>query len=108
MSQIRDALLAAGVFHNPLPPFVPDRTKADPRLIALIDPEGLEALRGHYLLAITVAALQGKQWQMLRLPTLWESFKTIKGNRAMGWFVDAVDNNPNSALDLLDEEIPMP
>lgn len=107
MSQLRDALARVGVFRHPtLHDFKPDPTKADPQLTKLIDPDGLRALREYYLLQITLDALQNTK--NYRIPGLQEAFPTIKGNVTLRWYVNAVDNNPHVALDLLDEEIPMP
>ena len=107
MSQLRDALARVGVFRHPtLHDFKPDPTKADPRLKGSIDPDGLRALREYYLLLITLDALQNTK--NYRIPGLQEAFPTIKGNVTLRWYVNAVDNNPHVALDLLDEEIPMP
>lgn len=113
MSQLSDALLAAGVFHNPEPPFTPDPAKADTRLRGFIVPDGLESLRNHYLLAITVRALRGHDdprsvWWGVTHTHLWESYKTLKGGRAVNWFAKVIDECPDAALTLLDEEIPMP
>ena len=112
MSQLRDALARVGVFRHPtLHDFKPDPTKADPQLTKLIDPDGLRALREYYLLQITLDALQNTEPDTnyyCRIPGLQEAFPTIKGNVTLRWYVNAVDNNPHVALDLLDEEIPMP
>lgn len=108
MSQLRDALARVGVFRHPtLHDFKPDPTKADPRLKGSIDPDGLRALREYYLLQITLEALS-LHGPPDRPSRLREAFPTIKGKVTLRWYVHAVDGNPYVALDLLDEEIPMP
>jgi hypothetical protein len=99
MSQLRDALARVGVFQHPEP--------ADPRLRGSIDPDGLRALREYYLLQITLEALS-LHGSPDRPSMLREAFPTIKGKVTLRWYVNAVDGNPYVALDLLDEEIPMP